>query len=109
MKRIGTLVLAVAAACTTVFASGPVLAGAAVGSWYIAPQVNALWLDDSRQADDDAGVTLALGHTFDMNWDAQLSLFGSEHQRSGDDSLAIEGFAISANRVFYREGRINPF
>src|SRR5881394_4371687 len=102
MRIIGTLVLAAAAACTTVIASGPVFAGAAEGSWYLAPQVNALWLDDSREADDDAGVTLAFGHTFDKNWDAQNSLFGSEHQRSGDDSLDIQGYALSLNRVFYR-------
>jgi hypothetical protein len=42
-------------------------AGAPEGSWYIAPQANALWLDDGRLADDDAGVTLALGRTFNAN------------------------------------------
>ena len=110
MKRIGTLVLAAAAvAFTMVFASGPAFAGAAEGSWYIAPQVNALWLDDSRAADDDVGVTLAFGRTLNTNWDAQISLFGSEHQRAGDDSLDLLGVGLSANRVFYREGRVNPF
>ena len=61
MKRIGTLVVAVCAtAITAVFTTGTAIAGAAEGSWYIAPQVDALWLDDGRVADDDAGVTLAL-------------------------------------------------
>ena len=85
------------------------MAGAAEGSWYIAPQVNALWLDDGRVADDDVGVTFAFGRTLNANWDVELSLFGSEHNRAGDDSLELQGFALSANRVFYREGRVNPF
>ena len=36
-------------------------------------------------------------------------LFGSEHQRTGDASLELQGLALSVNRVFYREGRVNPF
>ncbi len=110
MKRIGTPVLAaVAAAFTMAITVEPAVAGAAEGSWYIAPQVNALWLDDERTADDDAGVTLAFGRTLNANWDAQISLFGSEHQRTGDASLELQGLALSVNRVFYREGRVNPF
>jgi OOP family OmpA-OmpF porin len=110
MKRISTLVLAaVAVAFTTIFTAAPASAGAAEGSWYIAPQVNAVWLDDSRVADDDAGVTLAFGRTLNANWDAQVSLFGSEHDRSGNDSLELQGFGFSVNRIFYREGRVNPF
>jgi OOP family OmpA-OmpF porin len=89
---------------------GTAQAGSPEGSWYIAPQVNALWLDDGRLADDDAGVTLAFGRTINANWDAQISLFGSEHDRAGNNNtLDLQGFALSANRVFYREGRVNPF
>ncbi len=92
MKRFGTLVLAaVAAAFTMAFTAEPAVAGAAEGSWYIAPQVNALWLDDERTADDDAGITLAFGRTLNANWDAQISLFGSEHQRAGNASLELQG------------------
>src|SRR5688572_9045600 len=110
MKRIGTLLLtALAAAFATALTTGTAVAGAAEGSWYIAPQVNALWLDDGRAADDDAGVTLAFGRTVSANWDAQVSLFSSDHERAGDDSLEIQGFGLSVNRVFYREGRVNPF
>src|SRR6188768_2253025 len=110
MKRIGTLVVAICAtAITAVFATGTAMAGAAEGSWFIAPQVNALWLDDGRVADDDAGVTIAFGRTLNANWDAEISWYGSEHNRAGDDRLSLEGFALSANRVFYREGRVNPF
>ncbi len=107
MKRITRLVLA--AISTAAFTTGTAYGGAAEGSWYIAPQVNALWLDDGRVADDDAGVTLAFGRTMAASWDAQISFFGSEHQRAGDTSLELQGFGFSVNRVFFREGRVNPF
>jgi len=106
MKTFGSLMLAVIA---TVFTAGTAFAGAAEGSWYVAPQVNALWLDDSRTADDDVGVTLAFGRTMNSKWDAQIAFFGSEHHRAGDATLALQGVGFSLNRVFYREGRVNPF
>lgn len=109
MKTIGGFLSAAAAALLIVLASGTAQAGAPEGSWYVAPQVNALWLDDNRVADDDGGVTLAIGRTFSNKWDAQLSFFGSEHDRPAGDSLEIQGLALSLNRVFYREGHVNPF
>ena len=109
MKRIGTLALAAYAIAFSAALTGTAFAGAAEGSWYIAPQVDVLWLDDDRLADDDAGVELIIGRTINANWDAEISLFGSEHQRTGDDSLELQGFGLSANRVFYREGRVNPY
>ena len=36
-------------------------------------------------------------------------MFGSDHDRAGDDSLELQGLALSTKRVFYREGRVNPF
>jgi OOP family OmpA-OmpF porin len=105
-----TFASAMVAAFAVSLLAGMAQAGAPEGSWYIAPQVNALWLDDGRQADDDAGVTLALGRTVNANWDAQVSFFGSEHDRAGiHNTLELQGFALSANRVFYRDGRVNPF
>ena len=80
MTRIGTLVLGVCIAALTATAAS---AGAPPGSWYIAPSVNALWLDDERNADDDVGVTLAFGRTINENWDVELSVFGSDHDRAG--------------------------
>jgi len=106
MKRIGTLVSGVCIAALTATAAS---AGAAPGSWYIAPSLNVLWLDDARAADDDAGITLALGRTLNQNWDFELDFFGSQHARAGNDSLDLQGFALSTKRVFYREGRVNPF
>jgi len=109
MKRIGTLVVAIWATAISAAFTGTAFAGAAEGSWYIAPQVDALWLDDDRVADDDAGVTLVIGRTLNANWDAEISLFGSEHNGVGDSRLELQGFGLSANRVFYREGRVNPY
>jgi OmpA-OmpF porin, OOP family len=105
MKRIISSLLAFSFAAL----AGSAAAGAPEGSWYIAPQVNALWLDDGRVADDDAGVTLAFGRTLSTNWDAQISLFASEHNRPSDGNLELQGFGLNFNRVFYREGRVNPF
>jgi OOP family OmpA-OmpF porin len=104
MKRTSILPLAAA-----VLFAGTASAGAPEGSWYVAPQANLLWLDDDRVADDDGGATLAIGRTLSTNWDAQISYFLSEHDRPANGSVEIRGFALSANRVFYREGRVNPF
>ncbi|HYJ39279.1 MAG TPA: OmpA family protein [Steroidobacteraceae bacterium] len=108
MKRIGTLVLA-ATLCATAFTTGTAFGGAAEGSWFIAPRVNALWLDDGRLADDDVGVTLGFGYTMTEKWDVEVSLYGSEHKQVGDANLELQGYGLSLNRVFYREGRVNPF
>jgi OOP family OmpA-OmpF porin len=105
MKRIRSWLLAVSMAAV----GGTALGGAPEGSWYVAPQVNALWLDDGRVADDAGGATLAIGRTLSTNWDGQISLFGSQHDRAGGDELELQGFGLSVNRVFYREGRVNPF
>lgn len=109
MKRIRSMMLALATLTAMATLGGTALAGAPEGSWYVAPQINALWLDDDRAADDDAGVTLSLGKVLSTNWDAQISLFGSEHDRAGGDDLELQGFGIGLNRVFYRDGRVSPF
>jgi OOP family OmpA-OmpF porin len=109
-KRFGSKMLAAAALCaSTALLGGAAFAGAPEGSWYVAPQINALWLDDDRTADDDAGATLALGKVLSEKWDAQVSLFGSEHDRAGGDTLDLQGFAFGLNRIFYRDSRVSPF
>src|SRR3954463_14522384 len=108
MRRIGTLVLAATLSAGALM-SGTANAGAAQGSWVIAPRINALWIDDARAADDDAGGTLGFGYTMSEKWDVEFSLYGSEHQKLDDDSLERQGYGLSLNRVFYREGRVNPF
>jgi OOP family OmpA-OmpF porin len=109
MNRIGSLGLVACIAAVSMTAISTATAGAPEGSWYIAPQANALWLDDGRAADDDAGVTVSFGRVLNPNWDLQFNLFSSEHHRAGDDMLSLQGFGFSVNRVFYREGRVNPF
>jgi len=106
MKRIGTLV---SGGCIAALLASVASAGAAPDSWYVAPQVNALWLDDGRQADDDIGVTMAFGRTLNANWDIEFSLFGSQHDAIGNAEMEIQGLGFSTKRVFYREGRVNPF
>jgi OOP family OmpA-OmpF porin len=105
MKRIGTLGLVACLAAFSMTAS----AGAPEGSWYVTPQVISVWVDDGRNADDDGGGSLALGRTLTKNWDAQFSIFESRHQRLGGFNTDLRGFGIAVNRVFYREGRVNPF
>jgi OOP family OmpA-OmpF porin len=106
MRRIATLVFA---ACIAAFMGGVASAGAADDSWYVSPQVFALWLDDARVADDDAGASLAVGRVLNPAWDVELGFFGSEHGRPGSDEVDIQGYSLLLKRVFYREGRVNPF
>ena len=109
MKRIGTLVLA-AALCATAFTAGTAYGGAAEGSWFISPQVNALWLDDGRVADDDAGVTLGLRPHDEREVgrrDSRCSGRSTIAPATTRWSCRVSGFPL--NRVFYREGRVNPF
>ena len=58
MKKIASLVLAT---CVTAFATATATAGAPEGSWSVTPQLNALWLDDGREADDEIGGALSIG------------------------------------------------
>src|ERR1043165_8426162 len=106
MKRIGTLVLG---ACIAAMTMRVASAGAAEGSWYVSPSVYALWLDDARAADDDAGISLSFGRVLNKNGDLELGYFGSEHDRATDENLELQGFMLQTKRVFYREGRVNPF
>jgi OmpA-OmpF porin, OOP family len=107
MKRTGTLV---ASAVAAALASAHAQAGDTSGTWYVAPSVYALWLDDSRQADDDVGVSLAFGRTLNPQWDVELGTFLSKHDRADNGSLELKGLQLQAKRVFYRgEARVNPF
>jgi OmpA-OmpF porin, OOP family len=107
MKRIGTLVIG---ACVATFASGAASAADAESSWYLAPSIYSMWVDDERLADDDAGFSLAFGRTINKDWDIELGPFLSKHDRVGNESLELKGLGLQAKRVFYRgEARVNPF
>jgi OOP family OmpA-OmpF porin len=107
MKIIGRLGLV---ACIAAVASGTAFAGAPEGSWYVAPRVNALWLEDDRNADDDVGFTFSVGRSFSPNWDGELSVFSSSHNGLGGNDLKLSGYGLSINRLFYRDSsRVNPY
>ena len=107
MKKIVASTLAV---CALIAISRSSLAGAPEDSWFVAPEVNGVWLDDGRHADDNYGLTLSFGRWLTPNWDLQLSVFGSEHDRAGNNNtFSLRGAGLSANRIFYRDGRISPF
>lgn len=107
MKRTGTLVIGALAAS---FAASATSAADAESSWYVAPSVYALWLDDERLADDDIGYGLGFGRTLNKNLDLELNAFLSKHDRGGNESLELKGWGIQGKWVFYRgEARVNPF
>jgi len=107
MKRTGTLVIG---ACVACFAAAAASAADAETSWYIAPSVYGLWLDDERLADDDIGASVAFGRTLNKNWDIELNGFLSSHDRAGADTLELKGFGLQTKWVFYRgESRVSPF
>jgi OOP family OmpA-OmpF porin len=92
---------------TSMLGAGTAAAGDA--AWFVAPEVNALWLDDKRNADDDAGITFNFGVSFSEKWEAQISAFTSEHDMAGEEQHQIDGFGVSMNRLFYPESRIQPY
>ena len=106
MKR--TLGLALAA-CTALLAGQSALAGSDVGSFYIAPTIQGVWLDDARKADDGVGFALAFGGVASEKWNVELSLFGSNHDAEKGQKLKLQGGDLSALRVFYRDQAVNPY
>ena len=103
-----TLGLALAAA-SALLAGQSAQAGSDPGSLYIAPIVQGVWLDDARKADDGVGFALAFGGVASENWNVELALQGSNHDAAGGSKLKLQGFDVSALRVFYRDQRVNPY
>lgn len=103
-----TLGLALAA-CSALLAGQAAQAGSDPGSLYIAPVVQGLWLDDSRNTDDGAGFALAFGAVASEKWNIELALQGSSHDAAAGEKLKFQGVDLSALRVFYREARANPY
>lgn len=106
MKKIG-LCLATAAALAL---TGVARAGSDPGSWYVAPRINGVWVDDGRKAEDDIGFGASFGKVVSPNWNIELGADSSGHRRSGvDDRLRLSTIDLNALRVFKREDRINPY
>ena len=107
MKRIGTLVLA-AALCAAAFTAGTAYGGScgrqlvhrAAGQRTVAGRRPRR----RRRRRRDAGASAA---RMSAKWDAEFSVFGSEHERAGNDAaLELQGFGLSAeSRVLPRRPR----
>lgn len=97
------------AACSALLAGQSALAGQDVGSSYIAPQIQGVWLDDGRAADDGAGFSLALGRVLSEKWNFELGLGGSSHDAANGRKLSLQGVDLGVQRVFYRSEPVNPY
>jgi len=85
------------------------LAGSDVGSNYVAPQIQGVWLDDARVADDGVGFSMAFGRVLSEKWNFELGLGGSSHDAAAGTKLKIQGFDLGVQRVFYRDQPVNPY
>ncbi len=97
------------AACAATLGSAAVSAGSDVGSWYFAPQIQGIWLEDVRAADDDIGFALAFGKAVSKNWNIEIGGYQSSHDATLSRTLKTSGIDLAAQRVFYREQNVNPF
>lgn len=103
--------LLLALAMTSAMAGAPAaMAGAEVGSWYVAPQAVYVDPDKNYRADEATGASLAFGKVLSKTWDGELSLIDSRHDVNGGGSkLKLIGAALNFNRVFLRDSAVNPF
>lgn len=88
---------------------GIAVAGSPGGSWYVAPQVLGVWLDEDRIADDDMGFAFAFGRTFGRHLDAELSYITSSHDGLAGSKLDLESLFLNLHWVGYREARVSPY
>lgn len=84
-------------------------AGTEPGSWYVAPQLQGLWLDDVRTADDDAGFAFSFGRATSEKWNVEIGAFTSEHDATANRKLKLQGYELVAQRVFYRNAAVQPY
>ena len=106
MKKAIALTLA---ACTAMLVGNSAFAGADVGSWYIAPQLQGVWLGDQRVADDDLGFATSFGFVAGPKWNFELGYGASNHNKAAGQKLKLQSYQISGQRIFYREERVNPY
>ncbi|HZF25232.1 MAG TPA: OmpA family protein [Steroidobacteraceae bacterium] len=84
-------------------------AGQPEESWYVAPGVHAMWMDDDRHVDDDWGANLAFGKAVNKYWNLEADAWYGQFDGAGGDDLQVSSLGINALAVFYRESRIAPF
>jgi OOP family OmpA-OmpF porin len=86
------------------------MAGAEVGSWYLAPQAVYVDPDSDYNADENIGGSLAIGKVLSKQWDGEISYVETRHDVNGGGSkLKLNGPSIYFNRVFLRDSAVNPF
>lgn len=107
MKHRSTLIALATAA--TIFGTQSAMAGAEVGSWYVAPK--ALYVDPDKDfnADSAVGFGFGIGKVLSEEWDAELSFVDTRHDVDAGDKLKLRGVALDLNRVFMRSGPVNPY
>ncbi len=96
-------------AAVTLLGANAALAGNDVGSIYVAPMIQGVWLDDARNADDDAGFAFAFGKAVSEKWNVEIAAFNSEHSAAANTKLKNSGFELVAQRVFYRDANVTPY
>ncbi len=104
-----SLLLAVATTAALVGAP-PAMAGAEVGSWYVAPK--AVYVDPDKVfgADESTGGSLAFGKVVSKAWDIELAYIDSRHDViGGGEKLKLAGAELNFNRVFMRDKVVSPF
>lgn len=77
--------------------------------FYVAPQLNAVGLDEGRAVDDETAFTLATGYELHPNWNLELNLFRGRLEGAAGDDLTLEAAGINALRVFRRDSRVAPY
>ncbi len=81
-----------------------------VGKWYLNPMIQAVWLDDDRNADDNWGAQLGIGKALSEDWNVELNYAHSIHDGALGNDLRFENVELDALRVFYRDSaRTNPY
>lgn len=85
------------------------MAGAEVGSWYVAPK--ALYVDPDKDfhADSAVGASFGLGKVLSEEWDLELSYADTRHDTDFGDKLKLSGVSLDLNRVFMRDSVVNPY
>jgi OOP family OmpA-OmpF porin len=86
------------------------MAGAEVGSWYVAPQAVYVDPDKDLHADSSVGASFAVGKVVSEAWDTELAYIDTRHDvTGGGEALKMSGLSLNFNRVFMRDHKVNPF
>ena len=104
--HLGPIVLVTGLALLSASSAG---AGQPEGSWYIAPGIHAMWMDDQRNVDDDWAADLAFGKAINKYWNIEADAWYGKFDGAGNNDLEVTSLGVNALAVFYRESRISPF